>query len=101
MNKLRPNKVKIIGKDYKVVYLSDMEKVNTTSSEALLGQITYADSQIRVYDFAGTYDSTQLLWHEILHGISSQLNVGLEEKQIDLMATGVANVLIDNKMLKV
>jgi hypothetical protein len=98
---LKPNKVRILGKDYKVSYIPKMADVNTTGTgDDLFGQIEYVPSKIRIFDGLGEFDRLQVLLHEIMHGVSVALQVGLDEKQIDLMATGLANTFLDNKMLK-
>jgi addiction module RelE/StbE family toxin len=97
---MKLSKVKILGKDYKITYVPKMENVNTESSELLFGQIRYVDNDIRIFGGLKEFDRFQVLLHEVVHGISTSLALGLDERQIDLVALGMANVLIDNKMIK-
>lgn len=97
-----PNKIKILGKEYKIKYVPKLEDVNTMNSPAgvMFGQITYIDGQIRIFDGLQSYDKLQVTLHEIVHAINTSLQIGIKETQIDQLATGLTNVLVDNKMLK-
>jgi hypothetical protein len=98
---LKPNKIKILGREYKILYLPTIDKVNTTGSNDLLfGQIEYIEDTIRLYAGLKPFPALQVLFHEIIHGINVSMNAELKEKQIDSIALGIVNVLIDNKMLK-
>jgi hypothetical protein len=98
---LKLHKIKILGKDYKVTYVPKIENVNTIGTkDILMGQIAYTEGQIRIFGGLGYFDNLQTMLHEIVHGIAVALVVELDEKQTDLLATGLANVLIDNKMLR-
>lgn len=98
---MRLNKVKVMGKEYKIKYIPKLEDVNTTGTkDVLFGQISYVNGEIRIFSDFQKFDELQILLHEIIHAINTGLQVGIKETQVDQIATGMANVLIDNKMLK-
>lgn len=42
---------------------------------------------------------TLVLWHEIVHGIAEFYGVALDEKDVDQLAKGVMDVVINNRWL--
>ena len=96
---MRLNKVKILGKTYKITYHPTMESVNTTNKEPLFGEFKFADESIRIFNKLKEFDRLQVLLLEITHGISTTLELNLDEHQVDMIALGFANVLIDNKLI--
>jgi len=98
---MKPSKLKVLGKEYKVTYVPKIADVNTiTPNDTLFGQIEYIPSSIRIFGGLGEYDNLQTILHEVIHAIGVALAIGIDERQTDLLATGMANVLIDNDMLK-
>jgi hypothetical protein len=90
-----PETIRIGGIDY------DIKKVqNLNNREKLLrGNITYADSTIRISASDGHQYQCVTLWHEMLHAISAHANLNLgknEEQIIDTFAYGIYQVLQDN-----
>ena len=96
---MRLNKVKILGKTYKITYHPTMESVNTVTEAPIFGEFKFAEESIRIYSGLKEFDRFQVLLHEITHGICTTLELNLDEHQIDMIALGFANVLIDNKLI--
>lgn len=96
---MKLNSVKVLGKKYKITYVPKIENVNTIGTDQCFGQIRYAEEDIRIFSGLKDFDRLQVLLHEIVHGISTALELGLDERQTDMVALGIANVLIDNKMI--
>ena len=97
---MRPKNLRIMGKDYKVQHISRLDQVNTTGSgQAYYAQIDYPGANIRIFSDLSKFDYLHSILHEAMHGISVALNLELNENQVDLAALGVANLLLDNKML--
>ncbi|MHB8961997.1 MAG: hypothetical protein ACYC5K_02470 [Saccharofermentanales bacterium] len=72
-----------------------------------MGQIDYWTRTIRIYSNGNTkQDVLQILLHEILHGIVSELHIATihdandEEEVIDLLALAIADVLERNDWIK-
>lgn len=101
-----PDRVKILGIVYSVTYVDNPSDVDIHRRESLWGQVDHWTSSIRIYKRAESDNSAafQTLWHEILHAVAVQLHIhprdGVElnedENAIDLLATGISTVLVDN-----
>jgi hypothetical protein len=86
-----------IGYDvYNVVF---EEEPKDDDGSALDGYYSHEHSQISITTKATPRRQKQLLLHEVLHGISDILNIGLEEKQIDTLSVGLLLFLWNNKDL--
>jgi hypothetical protein len=104
----RPTKVKILLHEYTITYVDKPSDVDIAGRESLWGQIDYWTRTIRIYDNkTQRADILHGLLHEILHGITEELHVdilkyipGTEGQKahdaIDLLALGLADVLLDN-----
>lgn len=98
-NILKLSKIKILGKLYTIFYPKTQVEVNTTGNEPLFGEISYVKEEIRIFGGLSEFDRFHVLLHEVIHGISKMLELRLNERAIDLLALGIANVLIDNKLI--
>jgi len=95
-----PPSVKILDTTYKILYVNNPCDVDVHQREAYWGQIDYWTSTIRVYVKDRTKeDIWQTIWHEVMHGICEKFKMdkALNEDQIDMIATGINNVMLDNK----
>ncbi|MCL4863387.1 MAG: hypothetical protein KJZ93_28545, partial [Caldilineaceae bacterium] len=73
-----PTKIRIMGLDYSVLYVSEASQVDVHRRDSYMGQIDTFTQTIRVYDGGGNIDPTSLqhtLWHEIVHGICQTLHI--------------------------
>ena len=96
--------INILGREYKVIYCNNPSDVDIIKRTALWGQADYWRREIRIYDNGRTQnDLLQTLLHEILHCITSDLNMSdLRDKEDDigLLALALADVLIRNDMIR-
>jgi hypothetical protein len=91
---LMTEKIKIGGIDYQlelVERLTDGENV-----QKLSGHVTYTIPKIRIDKELEPQVLFQTLCHEILHGISENFQIDIEEKDIDRFAQGIVQVIRDN-----
>jgi hypothetical protein len=89
------DKIRIIAIDYPVNLVERLRDEGEVQS--LSGNIRYAKPKICLDATMEPQPMYQTLWHEIVHGISSAMNLEIEEKDVDLIATGIVQVLRDNK----
>ena len=99
-----PSEVKILDVVYSIEYIEKPSDVDIFKRKSLWGQIDFWTRTIRIYDNGRqASDVWQTIWHEVLHGLCEKLDVDSEkgklsenEKAVDLLATGINSVLIDN-----
>ena len=101
---MRPRKVNILGKEYKVEYCDTIAEVDESESSLCEGVALLRQHRIRVHD-GGTQDGQvwHTLIHEIIEVITSDLSISsLSENHDDLdrVACALADVLIRNRWLK-
>lgn len=103
-----PDKIKIIDTVYAIEYVEKPSDVDIFRRESLWGQIDYWTRTIRVYrNVRCESDIWQTLWHEIIHAICEKLHIATtdgklndNETVIDLLATAINAVLLDNDWLR-
>ena len=104
MNK--PDRVNVLGIEYKVIYVDNPAEVDRDKRRSLWGQVDYWERVIRIYDNGRpNEDVFQTLMHEILHAIDTALHLGVcddddGEDTIDLIALALTDVLFRNDWLK-
>jgi hypothetical protein len=114
---MRPTKVNILGMTYTIEYCESMVDVDVFKRWQYRGQFDKHTHSIRVFDDGSQPDAEiwRVLVHEILHGIVSQLHIQSlddswrtengkpvqQHKDLDLLALGISNVLIDNNWIKI
>lgn len=106
---MRPKKVNILGKEYRIIYCKKPSDVDIHQRESLWGQIDYWTRTIRIFD-DGKRTETDIFHtviHEILHGIISDLNLSSldtgnkkQHDEIDSLALALADIFTRNKWLK-
>lgn len=102
---MRPDHVWIFGKKYDIRYVDNPVEVDMNRRKALWGQIDYWTRTIRIYD-NGRQDGDilQTLMHEIVHAIDEEFHLKIYDKMgedvIDLLGSGIADVLLRNDWLK-
>jgi len=104
---MKPEKVNICGIEYKIEYCENAADVDTLKRRTLWGQMDHWRSVMTVYDNGqsdGEVFSTII--HEVLHGIEEAVNLtcfkddkGKELKELDTLATALADVLVRNGWL--
>ena len=103
---MKPEKLNIMGIEYKIQYVDKPSDVDIYKRESLWGQIDYWTRTIRVYDNGRNIEDVfQTLMHEVLHGISEALKLGLNKPErhdeLDILALALTDVLFRNEMLKI
>ena len=84
--------VKIGPFEYAVQLIQDLKRGN----RKLDGHISHNETTIKLEAVMSPQAQTQVLWHEILHGIAMQSNLDLSEQEVDVLSFGVYQVLKDN-----
>lgn len=92
---LLPKKVRILGRDYKILIKDDME--------GLAGECRCTACQIDIQDEQHPVEEADTVLHEILHAIHYLMDIGLshklEEHVVRKVATGLTQVFLDNPKL--
>ena len=87
-----PTSVNVGGIVYKIIYTDKSSDTDSEGRQSIWGQIDYWTRTIRVYKKDRTeHDIWHTIFHEIMHGISQQYQLNLEEKQISLNKDGDDN----------
>lgn len=94
------DKIKICYQRYKLEFLPTVLNEN---NHELYGQITYAKETIRIatgenYQYSKALQNEAIL-HEILHGICFQRQLKLKEREIEALAVGMYEMMLDNPEL--
>jgi hypothetical protein len=82
--------LRIIGKRYRLLVV---EKVDEEDS---YGEHSYAKQEIRLRDEQSFEPARDTLLHEALHGVDEQMSIGLSEKQVRMLGSGVLALMRDN-----
>ncbi len=96
--KLRPKQVRVMGKIYKVTFVSA-----STIDHENFGQCDHNKLTIAVQDYQLPVEEADTLFHEITHAIWYQMGVGHgpmeEEPIVHRLASGWTQVFLDNPEL--
>lgn len=84
------NTLKILGKTYRVKFVDKVDE------EDSLGLCKDAEQEILLRIDQPQDCLRDTLLHEIVHAIDFQLHLGLKERQVHCVATGITAVLLDN-----
>lgn len=76
-----------------------MDKLTSETGQRLDGHIVYTPSEIRTDTEMGEQRETQVLWHEIIHGVADLYGVELKEKEVEQISNGVMDVIRHNSWL--
>lgn len=85
-------RVHILHKNYTV---SECDNLHDEKSE-LLGHINYLTQAIELRSDASPDDKRVTLLHEVLHGIDEAYGLKLKERQVDMLAKALYQLLRDN-----
>jgi len=91
-----PKIIRGYGYVYKVIQKKDLRD----RSGRWDGMINYKEKCIKLRKNVHHSDREQSLLHEIVHLVSREERIGLEEKEVDSMARGLYQILKDSKLLK-
>lgn len=101
----KPNKVNIMGTEYKILYEKKPSDVDIHQRESLWGQIDFWTRTIRVFDNdRPTQDLWKTIVHEILHGIEEELHLKCFEaedkkrghNELDMLASALVDTFVRN-----
>jgi hypothetical protein len=105
-SEVRPEKVNILGIEYKITYVDNPAEVDIFKRESLWGQIDPWTRTIRVYDNGRpTEDIWHTIFHEVLHGIAGELKLRSltnedNHDELDVLALALTDVLFRNGWIK-
>lgn len=84
-----PISVNVGGIIYKIIYTDKSSDTDVEGRQAIWGQIDYWTRTIRILQKNRTKDDIlHTLFHEIIHAISQEYQLGLEEKEINIKNKG-------------
>ena len=94
VTKGKPNSMRVMGKNYKVLHL-DLKGKGGDGMD-LYGDLQYRTNLIRVEKSLCRDQMTDSLIHEALHAIDDSLCIGLKEKQIRAISAFVLDIISEN-----
>jgi len=99
MKFLIPKKLKVGARTYRVEWVKDL---HNPQQEACWGYWNPATQAIQLdVDLKDNLEhAAVVLLHEALHGLNSDLRLGLEEDDTHRLAAGLAQVFADNKLME-
>ena len=107
----KENKIIILGKPYKIIYVDKPSDVDVQGVQSLLGQVDFWTKTIRIFDdnTKSEEDLFEVLIHEIIHALINDLHIyalidkdgGHKEDPIDLLSTGLADTFIRNNLVNI
>jgi hypothetical protein len=104
---MKPDKINILGVDYSVTYVDKPSEVDIFHRHSYWGQVDYWTRSIRIFDKdVKDEDLLHSIIHEVLHAVINALKIHQIEDNtdyediVDLLALGLADVLVRNSWLK-
>jgi Zn-dependent peptidase ImmA (M78 family) len=92
-----PKKVRILGRTFTVEYFDFDKKVQAND---LNGSVDHHKQNIQINNTIHRESQEATLLHEIIHIVSRELKIGLDEDATCKLHTGLYQVLNDNGFLK-
>jgi hypothetical protein len=92
---MEADSVRIGPFDYAVKFIEGLE---SHDKRKLDGHISHHQTSITIEAAMTNQARTQVLWHEVLHGIANHANLDLTEDEVDVLSFGVYQVLKDNSV---
>ena len=92
--RLRPAKIRIIGKVYSVTY-TNAEPVHDDAQ----GHCDYLKLKISVREGLAPTEERSTVLHEALHCVSHAMGLHFSESKIERLETGLLALLVDNPQL--
>lgn len=98
-----PKKIKILGYDYDIQLVDSSEEI-IVGGHTCFGSCNYINQVIFIAKDQAYQQQVQTLLHEIIHAIdfitSGNEGTQLKEKQVDLIATGLASIIFGTNWSK-
>ena len=103
-----PATIKVLDVVYKNEYVNNVSEVDIFKRSTMWGQCDYWTRSIRIFASGlSESDIRQTLWHELLHALCEKLHIKAkegdlrdDETAIDLLATGINSLLLENPQLR-
>jgi len=96
---LKFKKIQICNRTFDVTYVDTMSKVDSAQIEDLYGTFDTIMKEIRVFDGCDEEDQLDTLLHEIIHGVCLATKINLEEDQVILLTSVLADTLTRNGII--
>jgi hypothetical protein len=90
------NALKILGKTYALRFVDRVELEGGDPKETLMGLCSDGKQDIQVSIHQPPDALKDTLLHEIIHAIDYQMQLGLKERQVHCLASGLVAVFLDN-----
>ena len=87
----RPLSAKVIGKVYKVQYVT-----GAPLNQEDFGECDDEKQQISIADGLPLENEQDTFLHECIHALDAQMSIGLKEAQVSKLATGLLSWMKDN-----
>jgi hypothetical protein len=96
---MKPSSIDILGFPYKVIWCKTAQEVDVEGRRLLDGSVDQWSNTIRIHDNERPAEEKfQTLWHEVIHALIKMFHLeDLDEKTIDLLATGITYVMLHNE----
>lgn len=97
-----PNEIKILGEKWMISSVDSIEAIPNEDGSEFLGETRCKANIIKIRNDLSPYRERQTLLHEILHAmlyVLGRYEIWDSEDDIQAMATGLLNLLRDNKEL--
>jgi hypothetical protein len=88
------NKIRVCAIDYKI----SIEDAPLLDGVKVDGTHSWAKEVMRVRKM-GKQAMKQTLWHEIIHSLCAQSSINMKEADVDRLATGIVQVIRDNRWI--
>ena len=79
-----------------VVYRIKRIKRLIDGGDVLFGQINYKKSTIKLTKRMSNQHERQTIWHEAIHAIAHQTGAKIDEQLVEILASGIMQVINDN-----
>ena len=86
----RPDRVRVMGKVYSITYIENSDAIESN------GVCKNDTLSILIADELPPDEERDTLLHEIVHAVDNQISIGLTEKKVRQIATGLMQVILDN-----
>ncbi len=94
---MRPTVVFIAGVAWPVTSITRNEMIVEGNTPTSIGYSNGHNNTIRYLDALSPDRAASVIFHEIIHSVESEYGVGLDEKQVTALASGLFECMRNNK----
>ena len=94
---LMPRALDVLGKEYQVI--NEFPPNEDEEEEGNSGECTFSRCEIHVDPTEAEPNQRDTLLHEVIHAVENDMDLGMKERQVLLLATGLLQVLRSNPHL--